>query len=184
MECQPCNRDFKERSAFPSRLLCRPIGVWFLQDCATSHCSYVNGWGWGAVARRRWCWVKGRMTLWPSQLWGLLRFFSPLICFRHPKISSDELLGYLSILRPHIPSYSHFVPYFSLWPEKQAPRPVDILKAQRSLKAWITESIPKEFHPWLKATALIVPLQAQKYTGRDWNVCYPRVECSALLICF
>lgn len=41
--------------------------------------------------------------------------------FRGPKISSDELLGYLSVLRPHTPSYSHVVLYLSLWSEKQAP---------------------------------------------------------------
>lgn len=77
-----------------------------------------------------------------------------------------------------------FCPHILVWKAGSfvAPLPLDILRAQRSL--WRTGSQNPKGIPALTKSYCTDTQQPQKYTRRDWNVCSPRVECSALLICF
>lgn len=117
MELQPLNRHFSPGSTFPSRLLCwGQQGYGSYRTIAPPIGAVLMVWGGRGSCQKemvlRTLWPY-RVTLWCSQLWGLLAFLaSYLICLGVQDASSKGLLGYLSALRPHISCYS-FVLYLS-----------------------------------------------------------------------
>lgn len=151
---------------------------------STSPCSRVNNGGGGGQLPEGDGEGIFRVTLWPSQLWGLSGFLSSW--FVRVTKNKFRWTAWLFVCPEATYSFQFlFCPHILAWKAGSflAPLPIDILRPGGVYKG-LHHRIPKEFYPWLKATALILTQQSQKYTRRDWNVCYPKVECSALLICF